>query len=65
MDVLNLQLADTDRAWLMQSDGQYARIDKRGKTHLDSQLALCERSVAAAQIKAADWPEYRFEPAVN
>lgn len=47
-EILNLELADTERARIEQSDGYYKRVDRRGKEILDSQIALCELATAAA-----------------
>ena len=63
MDVVAIQLADTDRARLMLPDGQYIRVDRRGKPHLDSQQALCRQAVDAAQKQQNMPSDFRFEPA--
>jgi polyphosphate kinase len=46
LNILDVQLADTERAWLMQADGQYTRVDRRGKMHLDCQKYFCEQAQA-------------------
>jgi len=51
MDVLQVELDDTEKARLMQPDGSYSRVDRRGKQRLDSQQELCRRSMAAASEK--------------
>ena len=38
MDILSLTLADTVKARVMQSDGTYKRVDKRGKESIHSQM---------------------------
>ncbi len=60
MEVLTLELEDTERARIMQPDGHYERVDKRGKTRLDSQQALCELAVKAAQQPIRQ-PDFRFK----
>ncbi len=47
--ILETQLNDTERAWLLDSSGQYTRVDRRGKMHLDSQQHFCEQAISAAQ----------------
>ena len=42
--VLEIELLDTVKARVMQNDGTYARIDKRGKNILDSQKQFCEEA---------------------
>ena len=55
MDVLENQLADTERSWLMDQDGQYTRVDRRGKMHLDCQQYFCEQAIAISR-QATDLP---------
>ncbi len=62
MNVLKTQLADTDRSRIMQSDGSYQRVDRRGKVQLDCQVALCEEAIMAASQKHDKLPERRFIP---
>lgn len=63
MQVIEVQLADTERTRLMQPDGSYVRVDRRGKPHLDCQLELCRLATEAARIKQELPADYRFEPA--
>ncbi|NLW12505.1 MAG: RNA degradosome polyphosphate kinase [Clostridiaceae bacterium] len=62
MNVLKIQLADTDRSRIMQPDGSYQRVDRRGKVQLDCQIALCEAAVLAASQSEDKLPERRFIP---
>ncbi len=62
MDVLSIQMSDTDRARLMQPDGQYVRVDRRGKPHVDSQLLLCQQALQAAGTQAEQIPDFSFNP---
>jgi len=61
MDVLQIQLADTEKARLMLPDGSYVRVDRRGKPHLDSQTELCRLAMAAARQEEGK-REFRFQP---
>lgn len=47
--ILSLQLADTERARILEPDGVYHPVDKRGKTMLDSQIAQCQDALAARE----------------
>lgn len=62
MNVLKIQLADTDRSRIMQPDGSYLRVDRRGKAQLDCQIALCEEAILAASLNDQKLPERRFIP---
>ncbi|NLO35898.1 MAG: RNA degradosome polyphosphate kinase [Clostridiaceae bacterium] len=62
MEVLQIQLADTDRARLMQPDGTSVRVDRRGKAHLDCQAYLCQQAQTASGPVADKPAEFRFEP---
>ena len=56
--ILQIQLNDTERAWLMDDKGQYTRVDRRGKMHLDSQQYFCEQALAAtSQMETSDIPD--------
>ncbi len=48
-EILDVQLADTVKARILQADGTYARVDKRGKELLCAQDYFCEQAVAAYQ----------------
>lgn len=62
MAVLELSLSDTDKARIMLPDGQYVRVDRRGKPHVDSQLRLCQQAMAAASQAGEHAPDYLFNP---
>jgi len=62
MEVLQIQLADTDRARLMQPDGTSVRVDRRGKAHLDCQAYLCQKAKAASGPESEQMDEIRFVP---
>lgn len=44
LDALELTLADTVKARIMQSDGTYKRVDKRGKESVHSQMVFYEHA---------------------
>ena len=43
-EILQVQLADTLKAHIMQPDGSYAKQDLRGKTKLDSQMYFVKKA---------------------
>ncbi|MBR1758148.1 MAG: RNA degradosome polyphosphate kinase [Lachnospiraceae bacterium] len=45
-EILDVQLADTMKARIMQPDGTYVRVDKRGKELICAQDYFCEKAVA-------------------
>ena len=47
--ILDIQLADNLKAHVMQPDGKYAKIDKRGKTLLSSQDFFCKEAMEQAK----------------
>ena len=47
--ILHIQLSDTVKAQLLKPDGTYEKVDKRGKTPLNSQLYFCEEAMANAK----------------
>jgi polyphosphate kinase len=42
MQMLEFNLRDNIKARVLNSDGTYSRIDKRGKERFDAQQAFCE-----------------------
>ena len=51
--ILEVELADTERARVMSMDGTavYERVDRRGKVKLDSQIRFCEEARAAEDLE--------------
>lgn len=45
IDILNIQLADTLKAHIMQPDGTYAKIDLRGREKLSAQSYFCKQAM--------------------
>lgn len=62
IEVLQIQLSDTVKTHILQPDGNYEKIDKRGKTILNSQEYFCKRALAAAQPKSELTDARIFEP---
>ena len=52
--ILDVQLADTVKAHLLQPDGSYAKVDKRGKSPVCAQEQFCEEAMAAAAAKRGE-----------
>ena len=46
---LNIELSDTLKAHVMNAEGNYEKIDKRGKVLLCSQQYFCEEAVKEAE----------------
>ncbi len=49
--ILDCQLKDTVKASVLQPDGSYEKVDKRGKEIFNAQLAFCEEAKAAAKAE--------------
>lgn len=61
--ILRLQLEDTDRAWVMQADGTYHRVDRRKNDPLDSQVQLAmEAKDGVSKLTPAPKDLDRFIP---
>lgn len=50
--ILDCQLRDTVKASVLQPDGSYEKVDKRGKEIFNAQLRFCEEAKAAAKAEA-------------
>ena len=62
MGIIELQLADTNRSRIMLADGKYQRVDRRGKTVIDCQIAQCEEALQAAGAAVGNKDSRRFTP---
>jgi polyphosphate kinase len=62
MTVLETQLSDTERSWLMGPDGQYTRVDRRGKMHLDCQQHFCDQAILAGKQVKTDLSDQVLVP---
>ena len=50
-EILQVQLADTLKAHIMQPDGSYVKQDLRGKIRLDSQMYFVKKAQAGQEIE--------------
>ncbi|MBO4947117.1 MAG: RNA degradosome polyphosphate kinase [Lachnospiraceae bacterium] len=61
--ILDVQLADTMKAYILQPDGTYEKQDLRGKAKICAQDVFCEEAIAAAKKEQKFGEEKRtFEP---
>lgn len=68
MHILEIQMADNVKAHILQPDGSYEKIDKRGKALVCAQEYFCEEATRKARIELepADTRVFRpAEPAEN
>ena len=63
--ILNIQLADTLKAHIMKPDGNYDKVDKRGKTPLASQKYFCQEAMERARAMKDKHIEHTFIPMEN
>ena len=61
--ILEVELSDNTKAHLLKSDGNYEKIDKRGKVLVNSQMQFCEEAVAAVPKQDHVYRERVFIPA--
>ena len=57
--ILETELADTEQASILQPDGTYEKVDRRGKTKVNSQLIFCEEAAEATRKARAVITEQR------
>ena len=55
LNILDIQLKDTEKAHILKPDGSYVRVDKRGKERINSQLYFSQE--AKKQVKAQNTNE--------
>ena len=61
--IIEVQLMDTQKAQLLQPDGTYEKIDKRGKAIVNAQEQFCNEYTKEASKKAVDVQQMRtFKP---
>lgn len=60
--ILDVQLADTEKARLLQPDGTYGRVDRRGKVHICAQETFCQEAEQAARKEHAEETKRTFVP---
>ena len=64
--ILETELLDTEQASILQPDGSYEKVDRRGKEKVNSQLVFCLEAEAAARKASSDWSAQRaFVPAAH
>ena len=61
--VLEVELADNVKARVMDAEGNYEKLDRRGKEKVNSQLVFCEEAKTAAPKPHAERSERVFIPA--
>ena len=61
--ILQVELDDNTKAHVLQKTGEYEKIDKRGKTLVNSQKQFCKEAVAAAPKQGHVYRERIFKPA--
>lgn len=61
--ILHIQLADNVKAHILQPDGTYEKIDKRGKQLVNSQEYFCEEAHKIAETKTDSGHDRIFIPA--
>lgn len=60
--ILTTELEDNVKAHVLQPDGTYEKVDKRGKTLVNSQQQFCEEAVQAARPKHKEPMPRKFIP---
>lgn len=63
--ILECQLKDTVKAHILQPDGTYEKVDKRGKVIYNSQLGFCEEAVRLAKHKETIADKRVFVPKMH
>ena len=61
--ILEVELSDNMKAHVLKSDGNYEKIDKRGKVLVNSQEQFCEEALAAVPRQEHVYRERVFIPA--
>ena len=49
IEILNIQLADTLKAHIMQPDGTYEKLDLRGREKVEAQLTFCKQAISRSK----------------
>lgn len=63
--ILDIQLSDTLKAHIMNQDGVYEKVDKRGKKLLGAQAYFCEEAIKRGKKKNPVKAARTFEPMTN
>jgi len=64
MEILDIELSDTMRANYLYPDGNYHKLDLRGKVKIDSQQELIRLADEAVADRFVEEEKLAFEPAV-
>ena len=62
LHILDVQLRDTVKANLLQPDGSYEKVDRRGKETFNSQVAFCVEAMEAAKAQETPHDDRVFIP---
>jgi polyphosphate kinase len=62
MNILEVYLLDTSKARILNSDGSYSRVDKRGKEIIDSQFEFYKPIIKKSVLKEAAFTDNDFKP---
>jgi polyphosphate kinase len=54
IEILEIELADTLKARVLEQSGKYKKIDRRGKKSLDSQMYFCKLALKEAKTEMAE-----------
>ena len=65
MHILEMQLRDTLKAQILQLDGSYEKIDRRGKEAFCAQEAFCEEAMSAVSRKKEEAGSRVFIPEIH
>ena len=63
MHILEIQMADNVKAHVLQPDGTYEKIDKRGKVLVNAQEYFCQEATERAKVKKTELDKRVFIPA--
>ncbi len=65
IEILQIQLNDTVKAHLLQPEGHYEKIDKRGKVSFNSQDYFCAKAIEDSSVETVIVQKRVFEPKTN
>ena len=63
MHILGIQMADNMKAHVLQADGTYEKVDRRGKTLLNAQEYFCKEATEKAKVVLENSDPRIFRPA--
>ncbi len=63
MHILEIQMADNRKAHVLQADGAYEKIDRRGKTLVNAQEYFCQEATEKAKVVLESNDSRIFRPA--